>query len=78
MKSQADLEQAIAKFCIEFLNLRVNPTEVILAYALTSMQQYELLVFIEQEFGVLLDMPELAGATVNALAAKVVSQLGGV
>lgn len=74
MKTQVEIEQALTKFLLEFMSLRASPDEP-LDYALTSMQVYEVLVFIETEFGTATDLSEFDGATVSKLARAVVQRL---
>ncbi|MDB4957882.1 MAG: hypothetical protein JWO36_5451 [Myxococcales bacterium] len=67
-----EVEQALGTFLLDFMNLRAAPGEQ-LVYSLSSMQRFELLIFIEEEFKVVVDPPELEGATVGTLA-KIIAE----
>ena len=77
MAESSVIEQAIVGFIAEFMNISIKSRDEALVYLLTSIQQFELLVFIESEYGV--ELPPLAvseaHSTVARLAADISAQL---
>ena len=70
----AAVAAALSKFVLEFMGMSTIKPDDLLAYSLTSMQQYELLVFIENEYGIAIDLVELDGATLSKLAQSVAAR----
>lgn len=68
MTDPTAIEQTIVKFLADFMDVHVSSRDDSLTYLLTSIQQYELLVFIESEFGVALPPVKAEDGTYGTVA----------
>jgi acyl carrier protein len=63
-----DIETSIKEFVAEFMGLQIASRDESLTYVLSSIQQFELMVYVESELGVALEADIFADAGSLTLA----------
>ena len=70
-RDPADVANALSSFLSQFLHLDIASTDEPIGREISSMQQFELLIFIESEFGVTLSheiFTDAGAVTIERLA----------